>query len=100
MDQSDLSSAAYAPLVPCRYYACQREGLVYSLMRPSHLDVELLHQVGELDASVYDGSCQGQRVIEHQLFEAIERSARPPQHRHVELLSIVFQDQVCPHKGA
>src|ERR671911_3112362 len=100
MDQSDLSRAAYAQLVQCRYHACQHQGIVESMMRPSYLDVELLRQVGELDASVYDGSCQGQRVIEHQLLEAIERSACPPQHRHVELLSIVCQDKVRPYKGA
>src|SRR5687768_18353750 len=100
MDQSDFSRPPYAQLVQRRHHARQHQGIVESMMRASYLDVELLRQVGELDASVYDGSCEGQCVIEHELLEAIERSACPPQDRYVELLSVVRHDQVRPDERA
>src|SRR5215210_4012128 len=100
MDQGNFSRTAYAQLVQRRYHACQHQGVVEGMMRPSNFNVELLRQVAELDASVYDGSCQGQSIVEDHLLEAIERRTRAPQNRYIELLSIVRHDQVRPHEGA
>ena len=100
MDQGDCTGATYPQLVEIRHYPRQHNGIVERVVLPSNFDVELLGEILELDAAIDHGACKRQSIVENQLLEPLEVTAGAPQHRNIEFLPIVGDDEIGSHELA
>jgi hypothetical protein len=80
--------------------ARQGGGVVDGVMRSSRRHAEPVAEVRKARAAIDQRTSQRQRVEEHQLVETRQAVRQPPEHGHVEGVTIVGYEQITAHEVA
>jgi hypothetical protein len=107
MHQREFASSPCPQLIQRWNHPSQHERVIPRVVRPSDLHVESLSQKLQLHAAVDQRLRQRQRVVEDQLFQAVEALADPPEDWNIELLTVVGDENIgadelteaAPHLG-
>src|SRR2546422_8684814 len=70
------------------------------MMRPAGVDAEAQGQVLELRAVARERAHEWQGIVEHEAVHAVPSGREPAQHRNVEMLAVVRDEDVVADEGS